>query len=156
VNIARYNIDGSLDNTFDSDGKVITDISTNDFAMAAALQSDNKIVIAGYTGNGSDYDMMLIRYNPDGSLDSSFDQDGIAIKSFGYDIVNSLVIQDDGKIIAAGASTVGYDGYYTLFRYNTDGSLDNSFGSNGMVLTPGTGTFLMGACVRLQGDGKIV
>jgi len=98
----------------------------------------------------------LIRYNADGSLDGSFDQDGIATMSFGYDIVNSLVIQSDGKIIAAGQSTVDDLGYYTLFRYNTDGSLDDSFGSNGMVLTPGTGTFLVGSSVRLQDDGKIV
>ena len=69
----RYNTDGSLDTSFDSDGKVTTEVgSTNDYAYSVAIQSDGKIVAAGYSNNGSNDDFALVRYNTDGSLDASF------------------------------------------------------------------------------------
>ena len=71
----RYNTDGSLDTNFDSDGKVTTAIgSANDYALSVAIQSDGKIVAAGYSDNGSNDDFALVRYNTDGSLDTSFDR----------------------------------------------------------------------------------
>ena len=71
----RYNTDGSLDTTFDSDGVVTTAIgSADDYANSVAIQSDGKIVVAGYSDNGSNGDFALVRYNTDGSLDTTFGQ----------------------------------------------------------------------------------
>ena len=104
----RYNTDGSLDSNFDSDGKVTTEVgSTNDYALSVAIQSDGKIVAAGYSNNGSNDDFALVRYNTDGSLDASFDGDGKVITAIGggADYALSVAIQSDGKIVAAGYST---------------------------------------------------
>ena len=75
--VARYNADGSLDTTFDGDGKVTTAIGTAEIdAYAVAIQADGKIVVAGDAYNGSDNDFAVVRYNADGSLDTTFDGDG--------------------------------------------------------------------------------
>src|SRR5262245_56071983 len=76
IAIARYNKDGSLDNSFGGDGKVITSISGYDGVRALAIQADGKIVVTGHTG-GRAWDILVARYNSDGSLDPSFDGDGI-------------------------------------------------------------------------------
>lgn len=68
---------GALDTSFDSDGMVVTPIGTgNDEGRAVALQPDGKVLVAGKSSNGTDDDCALVRYNPDGSLDTSFDGDG--------------------------------------------------------------------------------
>jgi len=106
--LVRYNTDGTLDTSFDSDGKVTTAIgSGNDVAYSVAIQSDGKIVAAGYSDNGSNDDFALVRYNTDGSLDTSFDSDGKVTTAIGVsdDYANSVAIQSDGKIVAAGYST---------------------------------------------------
>ena len=101
VSLARYNINGSIDSTFDTDGLVSTQFGNNNCkGYSLALQNDGKIVVAGY----GDVDFALIRYNTDGSLDTSFDNDGIVstpIGPFGA-IGESVSIQSDGKIIVAG------------------------------------------------------
>ncbi len=82
--LVRYNTDGSLDTTFDSDGKVTTAIgSGSDYAYSVAIQSDGKIVAAGYSDNGSNDDFALVRYNTDGSLDTTFDSDGKVTTAIG-------------------------------------------------------------------------
>ena len=82
--LVRYNTDGSLDTSFDSDGKVTTAIgSANDSAFSVAIQSDGKIVVAGYSDNGSNDDFALVRYNTDGTLDTSFDSDGKVTTAIG-------------------------------------------------------------------------
>src|SRR6266478_85466 len=68
---------GSLDLTFGTGGKVMTDFTgTDDFGNSIALQSDGKLVLAGYSNNGSNYDVAVVRYNSDGSLDNAFGTDG--------------------------------------------------------------------------------
>ena len=82
--VMRYAADGSLDATFGTAGVVRTDVGANhDYGRGVALQSDGRIVIAGYTDNGPDDEFVVVRYNPDGSLDTSFDGDGIATLDFG-------------------------------------------------------------------------
>ena len=127
------NADGSLDTSFDTDGKVTTDFgSSGDVAQSVAIQSDGKIVAAGYSNNGSDDEFALARYNTDGSLDTSFDTDGKVTTAIGSasDGAYSVAIQSDGKIVAAGSSYTGSEdeGYdvFALARYNTDGSLGGS------------------------------
>ncbi|MEP7163863.1 MAG: T9SS type A sorting domain-containing protein [Ferruginibacter sp.] len=160
--IARYNTNGTLDNSFDVDGKVITAIGTGDFddiALCVAIQADGKIVAAGYTNNASDADFAIVRYNTDGSLDNSFDGDGIVITSFGSAnnaSINCIAIQADGKIVVAGLAYSGSDNDFVLARYNTDGSLDNSFDTDGKVQTPiGASNDVVNSIV-IQADGKIV
>lgn len=87
--VARYNSDGSLDTTFSGDGKETTDVGpASDYAFAVAIQTDGKIVLTGYTNDGTNGhdDFAVVRYNNDGSLDSSFSSDGKQTINFGsYD-----------------------------------------------------------------------
>jgi len=159
--LARSNADGSLDSSFDGDGKVLTAIGpSGDLGYSLALQADNKILLAGYSYNGGDYDFALARFLPDGTLDSSFDGDGKLITEMDYaggEENNSVVVQANGNFVVAGIS----DADFSLARYNSDGSLDGSFGSGGKVST-GVGNFLgndaadFGASLGLQSNGKLV
>ena len=153
--LARYNADGSLDGTFGSAGKVTTSIGglDDDEAGAAALQTDGKIVVAGTckTSSGG-FDFCLVRYNTNGSLDTSFGAGGKVSTDFGSgNFANALALKD-GKIVVAGKCS----GAFCLARYNeSDGSLDISFGVGGKVTTP-IGTFDEAHAVAIQTDGKIV
>jgi len=155
--IARYNPDGSLDNSFSNDGQVITDINGHDDeALGVALQTDGKIVVVGgndSTGNRL-YDFVIARYTDDGHLDNSFSFDGIVTTDFAtdFDEAAAVTIQLDGKIIAAGVSNVGTVGNFALARYEADGTLDGSFGR--IVTDFGGSDAALG--VALQADGKIV
>jgi uncharacterized delta-60 repeat protein len=150
--LARYNTDGSLDATFDGDGAVVTGFSGDDLALSVAIQSDGKIVAVGRDGS---QDFALARYNTDGSLDTSFDSDGKVTTSFtaGDDLAFAVAIQSDGKIVAAGTDS-SQD--FALARYNTDGSLDTSFGTAGGLTTSFTVGDDIGRGVAIQADGKIV
>jgi uncharacterized delta-60 repeat protein len=155
--LARYNLDGSLDASFDSDGKLITDFFGDyDVAYALVAQPDGKIVAAGVTDNSGDLDFALARYNPDGSLDANFNGNGLLSTDFGSnDEANALVLQPDGKLVAAGdtgASSI-YD--FALARFNPDGSLDVCFDGDGM-LTTDFGVFDDASALVLQPDGKLV
>ncbi len=155
---ARLNSDGSLDTTFDTDGKVTTAIGAGaDVARALALQSDGKIVLTGYSHNGSNEDVALVRYNADGSLDTSFDGDGkrtLAIGS-GYDGANAIAIQPDGKIVVAGEAVVGANTDFAVMRFNSNGSLDTTFDTDGIVTTE-VSVYDYVKSMVLQSDGKIV
>ncbi len=157
--LVRYNTDGSLDTSFNTNGEVTTAIGTgNDVASAVAIQSDGKIVVAGYSYNGTDNDFALVRYNTDGSLDTTFNATGKVTTAIGAgnDVAYAVAIQSDGKIVGAGYSYNGSDNDFALVRYNTDGSLDTTFNSTGEVTTAiGTGNDVAYA-VAIQSDGKIV
>ena len=72
MSIARYNADGSLDTAFSNDGRVINDMGNSSIGNSIKILSDNKILVAGYFYNGSDFDFLVSRFNPDGSLDITF------------------------------------------------------------------------------------
>ncbi|HJT33232.1 MAG TPA: hypothetical protein VJ783_14405 [Pirellulales bacterium] len=131
---------GTLDPTFGVGGKVVTDFGSGELAHAVVTQPwDDKIVVAGETGaGGGGFNFALARYNPDGTLDTTFSFDGKAITDFsgGDDGANAVAIQNDGKIVAAGYATVSGIPQLALARYNSDGTLDLGFGSNGKVATP--------------------
>jgi uncharacterized delta-60 repeat protein len=156
--LARYNSDGSLDQSFDNDGKVITAVSTeSDGARSIALQSDGKIVAVGYNNIGNAADFLTLRYNPDGSLDSGFDGDGIArtTLSVQQDEAHAAAIQADGKILAVGfSSNQTFD--LALVRYNSEGSLDSNFGTNGAAIRDLAVNTDLASTVAVQPDGKIV
>ncbi len=134
--LARYNQNGTLDKSFNSDGIVSTQIgSSDDQATAIALQEDGKIVVAGYTSNGEDTDFALARYNQDGSLDMDFGLGGIVVLPIGMgnDRANALAIQEDGKIVVAGSAGGTSGEVAVLARIKTTGSIDMSFGHDGLV-----------------------
>jgi len=156
--LARYNFDGSLDQSLDNDGKVITAVSTDsDVARSIALQPDGKIVIVGHNNIGSAADFLTLRYNSDGSLDSGFDGDGISRTALSaqQDEAHAAAIQADGKILAVGfSSNQTFD--LALVRYNTDGSPDANFGTNGAAIQDLAVNSDLASTVAIQPDGKIV
>jgi len=160
--LVRYNDDGTLDEDFDGDtgtgdGIVTTDISGVDFGFSVAIQQDGKILVAGYTSSGESDDFALVRYNTNGTLDTSFDSDGIVTTNLGGNGYGySVAIQQDGKILVAGST----GGDFALVRYNTNGTLDTSFDGvtgtgNGIVIT-NLGANDYGNSVAIQLDGKIL
>jgi len=152
--VVRYNTDGSLDTAFDADGIVTTPVGTSDDeAHAIAIQGDGKIVVAGYSDNGSDTDIAVVRYNTDGSLDTAFDTDGIVTTPVGSsdDEAHGIAIQGDGKIVVVGYA--GSDRFLTMVRYNADGSLDTTFDADGVVETTIASP---DPSIAIQADGKII
>jgi uncharacterized delta-60 repeat protein len=147
--LARYNRDGSLDTSFDGDGIVTTQIDSQGRANALVAQPDGKLVAAGVSWNGSEAEFALARYNPDGSLDTSFDGDGVLTTPIG--VANALALQADGRLVAAGRG----DDEFVLARYNPDGSLDTSFDNDGIVTTA-IGSADSAWALVVQKDGKLV
>ena len=163
--LARYRVDGRLDPSFGSGGKVTTTFgSTTDLAQAVALQPDGKIVVAGSTGFPQQRNdaFALARYNPDGTLDSRFGSGGKMTTRFsspGDDAARALMVQPDGKIVLVGSNFVASregSSDFALARYMPDGTLDPGFGTGGKVMTTfGAGSDLANAAA-LQPDGRIV
>jgi uncharacterized delta-60 repeat protein len=133
-------------------------------ATSAAFQPDGKIVVAGGTYAFDDrYEetfaaIALVRYNPDLSLDASFSQDGkltTEVDAERYAGGSAVMVQPDGKILVAGSTGRSPSGDFVLVRYRTDGSLDSSFGTGGIVTTD-FGLYERANAAVLQPDGKIV
>ena len=168
--VCRYNTDGSIDTSFGIGGKVALDYLFHEsINCKLKLQSDGKILIATNVGDMEyNYDFLFVRLNNDGSYDSGFGSNGIVITNFETgNIVRSLELQADGKIILAGECS-GNDGIANQFenfavaRYNPDGSLDDTFGTNGkVVINIGSNSISSYSidgiyAVKLQSDGKII
>ena len=158
--VARYNTDGSLDATFDGDGKFTYGWgSGHDEANAVTIQPDGRIVVVGTSYNGSAFLYTLVRLNPNGSLDTTFDADGIvttAVYTKNNDIAQSVLIQPDGKILAAGQSYNGSNTDFSLARYNSNGSLDTTFNKTGKVITAFGSSHDYIYDLAVQTDGKIL
>jgi uncharacterized delta-60 repeat protein len=157
--IARYNADGSVDTTFNATGRVTTRVTgISDTAQSVRVQSDGKIVVTG-TGMGVDVGTVeVLRYNADGSLDSSFASGGIyAIVGGGVAAGNSgMVLQPDGKILVAVTTPFFFPtAAWDVLRFNANGTLDASFGSNGIAQINAHGPGLAEG-LALQLDGKIL
>ncbi|MFZ2724978.1 MAG: hypothetical protein WAX77_01870 [Methylococcaceae bacterium] len=152
--LARYNSDGSLDTSFSDDGKVTLRAFSGyiDVAQNSIQQADSKLVVSGYSRGTSD-SALLVRFNKDGSLDTSFDSDGSLLGFFaGSSHAASVAQQTDGKLVVAGNS----NGDFALVRLNADGSVDKSFNDGAVVLTDFNATEDSAASVALQADGKII
>ena len=140
--LTRYNQNGIIDSTFGINGVDTTAIGySDDKAYSALIQPDGKIIAAGYATENYLHVFSLVRYNKDGSRDNTFGINGIVTTAVDKsdDKIFSIAIQQDGKIVAAGTSYEGINNQnvyvLALARYNPDGSLDNTFGTNGMVTT---------------------
>ncbi|MEZ5425144.1 MAG: hypothetical protein R2747_02660 [Pyrinomonadaceae bacterium] len=155
--IVRLNEDSTLDTTFNNTGYTFTLVpgSPGDTggATAAALQSDGKLVAVGTAPLQSRDNVVLIRYNSDGSLDNTFGTNGIATRVFTNNSkALNVVIQPDGKILIVGIS--GSDQF--VARYNADGTLDNAFGTNGVTKLSIPGNSTSGNSIALLPGGKII
>jgi len=155
VAVVRYLSDGTLDASFGKGGLVTTDFGTSDGASDVAIQGDGRIVIAVTT----DQAFAAARYNADGSLDTRFGTGGKVVTAFGGfgTAAYALAIQADGRIVLQGEADTAQGGSaFGLVRYQTDGSLDPTFGVGGKVTTAVTDYINQGGSVALQGDGRIV
>jgi len=164
----RYNSDGSLDTTFDGDGIVIHDNaaggSGNDVGKSVAIDGSGRIVVTGYSNNGADDDLALWRFNSDGSLDTTFDIDGIVIHDnaaggSGGDFGEDVVIDGSGRIVVAGMSLSGTNYDLALWRFASDGSLDTTFDGDGVAThnsAAGGNDYDTGRAVVIDGSNRIV
>lgn len=156
MEVLRYTASGTLDTTFNGTGQA--ELTTGD-ALAVAIQPDGKIVVVGHNFPATNLDMKVVRYNANGTLDPTFDTDGIATLPIGAgtDIGQDVAIQPDGKILVAGRSDTPptFATSYAIARFNANGSLDMSFGNNGVVIPSGNGQNFPHQ-LALQADGKFV
>ena len=170
--LARFNADGSIDTGFGIDGKVTTDMGSGlrqEEALAVAIQSDGKIVVAGHTAIDNtppnpdpSPTFALVRYNSDGSLDTSFGSGGRVSNNVNGQAY-AVAIQGDGKIVLAGEFSFGSTnasdfGDFTVARFNPNGTLDLAFGGSGtgQVATDIGSATNSARNVVLQPDGAIV
>jgi uncharacterized delta-60 repeat protein len=158
--VARYNSDGSRDNSFDGDGLVRTDLgSSSDRVTRMILDADGKIVVVGGSVGVSGYDFAVARYNPDGSLDTTFDGDGKLTTDIGgsTDFAETVAIDGNGRILVAGESYRGLSRYdMAVVRYNADGSLDTGFGTGGIVTTDIAGDYDYGYSMAIDSMDRIL
>jgi uncharacterized delta-60 repeat protein len=161
IALVRYNVDGSLDKSFNGTGKVITAVGDGDCkGQGVALQSDGKMVVAGYSfkpGGKDRAEFTVLRYNPDGTLDSDFGESGKVTSEIGdsSDSANSVALQDDGKIVVAGDTLAPGNNDFAVARYNANGSLDTSFNGTGKA-TADFSKLDYGRSVTVHSDGKFV
>jgi uncharacterized delta-60 repeat protein len=159
--LARFNRDGSLDASFGAGGVVTTDLGASDVARALVIQADGKLVAAGFTGDPTSGPpfltrFALVRYHHDGTLDATFGSGGSVTTTFGgVDLIRALVLQADGRLVAAGVSETATGFEFALARYNRNGSLDTRFGVGGKVTTRVGGGGAISAVV-VQPDGRLV
>ena len=147
--LGRYTSTGTIDTSFNNGNPVIT--GTTNVAYAGVLQSDGKIVAVGsnWVGGGN-FEFALVRYNSDGSVDQTFNN-GTTINTSNTSTAYAALLQPDGKIIALGKTTTGGGGF-CLVRYNTDGSVDTTFGPQGTNIISTAGTSIANAALLLPNN----
>jgi len=152
----RYNADGSIDTTFNSiwEGVIFTTFGARSGAHTNAVQQDGKILVAGFTAdsatNQADFDIMVVRYNSNGSLDTTFNGTGIVtIDTSNHGIVRNIQLQPDGKIILAGS----FEGLGNIMRLMPDGSIDTTFNGAGYTGSIQTNVYTH---LKLLENGKIL
>jgi uncharacterized delta-60 repeat protein len=176
--LARYNADGSLDTSFDADGKTTTSFSTRSEINSIKLLANGQILATGFVRstdaiNEFEADFVLVKYNSNGSLDTSFGVNGKLVSTeftplqYASGFAESILFQTDGKIILVGTINnggPGIGGNFALARYNANGTVDTSFGVDGLVNIPFPyDEFIVGGSLGviaenaiMQPDGKII
>jgi uncharacterized delta-60 repeat protein len=163
--LARYNSDGSLDQTFGTGGTVKTHFpgggNTGSNATSVALQSDGKLVVGGYhkPSDSTPHEFALARYNSNGTLDSAFGQGGKVMTRLGLGDAYSfgIAVENNGRIVLAGYSSTTLDHDFSLVGYTANGTLDSTFGSGGFVTTDFSGASdEIAYAMTMQPDGKLV
>ncbi len=137
--MARFDVVGSLDNSFGVGGLVTTSFTAgDDVGSGIAVQADGKIVVVGTSDDGSGtLEFAVARFNDDGSPDNTFDVDGRVTLSFtaGDDVGSGIAVQSDGKIVVVGTTDDLSTTWLAVARFTVNGSLDPSFGVGGTVLS---------------------
>ena len=160
--VARFTSAGNPDSTFHGDGKANYPLGFTSFCKSALIQPDNKIVIAGYgIDPASAFNVfVLMRINENGTLDQTFDGDGIVKTDMliGSAVANAITLQPDGKIIAAGQvfNEATFFWEIGVARYNSDGSLDETWDEDGVAFTPEPNVNFTINAVAIQPDKKVV
>lgn len=160
--VARYNADGSPDHSFNGTGHVRTDFSLNDVARAVVLSNDGKIYAGGSSADGAGVaHFTVVRYHSNGAQDMDFNAPSgrfTTVFGSGYEYLNNLALQSDGKIVAGGHVVGDPTGDIALVRINANGTIDNSFGTNGngQLRADIDGSDEESAFLAIQPDGKIV
>jgi uncharacterized delta-60 repeat protein len=152
--LLRLNTDGTLDNTFGNGGIVAHQVrNDNDDITSITIQPDGKIIAAGSSWYNGNSDVCLVRYNSDGTFDTTFGNSGVVITklSEGFDAILSIALQSNGKIVAAGSN----DDHGFVARYNADGKPDSTFGLGGISPSPHS-YFDQFNAVQIKTDGKII
>ena len=156
IAIARYNTDATLDTSFGAGtGKVTTPIGLSaDEAYGVVILANGKILVAGRAIFSGSYDIALVQYNADGTFDTSFGGGtGIATSGIaGTDEGYAVSVQADGKILVAGGDNTNF----LLARFNSNGSLDTTFGASGRITTDFSAGNDGARGITLQSDGKIL
>jgi uncharacterized delta-60 repeat protein len=158
--VARFTADGSADASFNGSGRAVADFfSDGDFAEAVVVAPGGKVLAAGETNVNDFVTEALVRYNPDGTLDSTFDGDGKVFVPFegARREVYDVLVQPDRKVVVGGTSITGPRKDFYVARFNPDGTPDSSFEGNGRAVTYlGAGRQSVVRALVLQADGKIV
>jgi uncharacterized delta-60 repeat protein len=157
--LARYDVDGSLDTTFGTGGRVVIQLGTGGSILhAVAIDSSQRIVVAGEAWNGSNWDFVLARFLSTGEADDSFSGDGKILDAIGasHDGAYGIAIQADGRIVAAGYSYNGTNYDFAVVRHLTTGAADSSFSGNGEATNAVLAENDVAYAVAIQSDGKIV
>lgn len=159
--LARYLTDGSLDSTFGINGLVSVDIGGHpDEVRSVLLQPDGKILVSGQSRVNLMRDFSIARFESNGDFDLTFGNQGkviVSLSSIDQEYCEGMALQPDGKIIVAGTIyNVGSVNDFAAVRYNTDGTLDSTFGVGGIKIVQATNTPDYCKTVDIQSDGKIV
>ena len=160
--VVRYNTDGSLDTSFDTDGFVSYNGLAGlaiDRAYAVAVDSSDRIVVAGYKNHVAGHkEVLVLRFNTDGTLDTSFDSDGVAsyTAGLGYDQAEYVTLDSAGNILVSGQVDNGPNSDVLVLKYSTDGSLDTTFGNNGVVSYEGGFGDDAGRGIAFDSSGNII
>ncbi|MFQ3599175.1 MAG: hypothetical protein SNJ66_12660, partial [Chloroherpetonaceae bacterium] len=152
--LARYHANGVLDDAFGNGGKVISQFGDMSVARAIELQSDGKILVAGQVEDV----FGMVRYNQNGTLDTTFGNRGIALAPFGSVIheANAIAILPDGKIVLAGVAPSSISGAFAAARFLPNGTLDPTFGNGGKrTISFGGGQDICNSLL-IQPDGKMI
>ncbi|MBC7775293.1 MAG: T9SS type A sorting domain-containing protein [Phycisphaerae bacterium] len=164
LTVIRYLPDGMLDGTFASNGVFAgTYLQNINIAQAVTLQSDGKILVAGYGTNAQSAnfyndELLVLRFNTDGTPDNTFATNGVKILDLGYnERPVGIRTTSDGKILVAGSTFYSTASQLLVYRLNSDGNVDNSFGTNGYITTFFASS-IWSYCyaMELQADGKIL
>jgi uncharacterized delta-60 repeat protein len=157
--LVRYTVGGVLDSSFDGDGKQVVPVgSGDDQANGVAITPDGKIVVAGYL-SGATFDTTILRFNSNGSPDSTLDADGIVVTDALPNLddqANAVAVQADGKIVVVGTAGGGNEADFEVLRYRTNGTLDPGFAGDGIRILDIGGSTDRANAVVIQPDGKIV
>ncbi len=158
----RRNADGSADNTFGTNGFAYVNVGGQPSVTRLAIQADGKVLLTGtvYTNASTVYDLVLFRFNANGTPDAGFGTNGKVSSVLGvnsaYEQGNAIAVQLDGKIVVAGRIANAGPTVYVVVRYNANGSIDSGFGTSGSTKFGFYNSVDEAKAVAVQADGKIV